>query len=189
SIPHEITNTPNAVQQSQTPGQKAMEQAAPVSSAAAGVNRHASATQPPIQTSVGQLSRLGSSEHFNPAANLSLNASIRSGGEATGLPANPLREFFHHLGLMHERQIMQRSISPGAAELMQDNRFDNVKSLLMLVSQSPANTVPGSLREAADSLLQQITGQQLMLAQQPSAQIISQIIMQVPLKTEQGEET
>ncbi|MFY0542821.1 hypothetical protein [Brevibacillus sp. H7] len=100
--------------------------------------------------------------------------------------ANPIQELFRVLGLSHEREILGQGLLAGASDA--GKQLENVKSLLLQLSQAPVQAVPASLREAADTLLQHVTGQQLMLVQ-PSAQLLSQLVMQIPIRTQQGEET
>ncbi|GAA4713003.1 hypothetical protein [Brevibacillus fulvus] len=121
----------------------------------------------------------------------------RSGAEQPALvqpygltdKASPLKEFFHKLGVMHERDIMQHALAPGASDSQPKAGFDNVKSLLLQITQSSSQAVPDSLRDSAEQLLQQITGQQLMLSQQSNTNALAQVVMQVPLRNDQGEET
>ncbi len=105
---------------------------------------------------------------------------------ATAAEEKPLvlRDLFQKLGLSHERQMA----SPRFGETIKGKeQFENIKTLLMQVSQA-SGSLPASLREAADTLLQQVTGQQLLLTQ-PNNQAITQIVMQIPLRTEQGDQT
>lgn len=95
-----------------------------------------------------------------------------------------LKDLFQKLGVSHERQMA----SPRFAEMTKlDANVDNVKSMLLQVTQSGAN-MPAGLKEAAETLLQQVTGQQLLLSQ-PNNQAITQVVMQIPLRTEHGDET
>lgn len=97
-----------------------------------------------------------------------------------------LKELFQQLGVSHERHMALPRL--GAGEIANTQmHLDNVKSMLMQISQS-AGQVPDSLKEAADTLLQQVTGQQLLLTQ-PSHQAISQVVMQIPLRTDEGNTT
>lgn len=100
--------------------------------------------------------------------------------------ANPLKEMFRHMGMMHERQLLQQGLT-GRVDTEQSDHLQNVKSLVMQLAQSTAQNVPHGLKEAAENLLQQITGQQLMMIQPPN-QALAQIVMQVPLRTENGDE-
>ncbi|WP_289136497.1 hypothetical protein [uncultured Brevibacillus sp.] len=107
---------------------------------------------------------------------------------AAGASSNPITELFRQLGLGHERGIMAQTLSGGALEAGVHKQLESVKSLLLQISQAPPQSVPHALREAADQLLQQVTGQQLMMLQ-PSNQTLSQLVMQIPIRTDQGDDT
>jgi len=113
-----------------------------------------------------------------PAADQSLSADNKK--------TDLVRDLFRHLGISHERELWGtlagKTPDPGLS------RIDNVKALLLQLTQAPAHAVPGGLKEMAETLLQQVTGQQLLMVQ-PSHQAISQIVMQVPFQTANGEET
>ncbi|MGO0061752.1 hypothetical protein ACTID9_17295 [Brevibacillus fluminis] len=100
--------------------------------------------------------------------------------------ANPLKELFRQLGITHERHLLQQSVT-GKIDPQQADTLENIKSLAMQIAQSPAAHQSPGLKEAADSLLAQVTGQQLMLVQPPN-QALAQIVMQIPLRTDQGEQ-
>ncbi|WGV57985.1 hypothetical protein QIH01_21180 [Brevibacillus brevis] len=113
----------------------------------------------------------------------------QAAGAANGTTAaNPIAELFRHLGVTHERELMGRAFSQGAIDSHSLKQMDTVKSLLLQISQAPAQAMPSGLREAADQLLQQVTGQQLMMVQ-PSNQALSQIVMQIPIRQGEGDET
>jgi hypothetical protein len=133
-------------------------------------------TGQPDQTSVQQPSQIPASaeDHLGPAS-----AEQRKGEQ--------LRELFHNLGMRHEREIAQSQIQLGG-RFAADSRLETVKGMLLQVLQQHADALPAGLRQSAENLLQQITGQQLMLIQ-PGSQSISQVVMQIPLRTEQGEQT
>ncbi len=97
-----------------------------------------------------------------------------------------LKELLHRLGLSYERHLGQSLTQPGIGGL--EARMDSIKSLLLQVTQSPSAALPQGLRDAAETLLQQVTGQQLMMAQ-PTNQALSQIVLQIPVRTDQGEDT
>ncbi|RNB91905.1 hypothetical protein EDM56_03910 [Brevibacillus fluminis] len=99
---------------------------------------------------------------------------------------NPLKELFRQLGITHERHLLQQSVT-GKIDPQQADTLDNIKSLAMQIAQSPAAHQSPGLKEAADSLLAQVTGQQLMLVQPPN-QALAQIVMQIPMRTDQGEQ-
>lgn len=113
----------------------------------------------------------------------------QAAGAANGATAaNPIAELFRHLGVTHERELMGQAFSQGAIDSHSLKQMDTVKSLLLQISQAPAQALPSGLREAADQLLQQVTGQQLMMVQ-PSNQALSQIVMQIPIRQGEGDET
>lgn len=102
-------------------------------------------------------------------------------------PTNPIRAFLHKLGLLHERQIASLRFSD-TDSVAAGQRIASVKSMLLQLSQVHAAALPRPLLEAAETLLQQVTGQQLLLLP-PQHQAISQLVIQLPLRSEQGEET
>ncbi|GED58224.1 hypothetical protein ABER61_13610 [Brevibacillus formosus] len=114
--------------------------------------------------------------------------SQASGAASGATSANPIAELFRHLGVTHERELMGQAFSQGAIDSHSLKQMDTVKSLLLQISQAPAQALPTALREAADQLLQQVTGQQLMMIQ-PSNQALSQIVMQIPIRQGEGDET
>ncbi|WP_139492898.1 hypothetical protein [Brevibacillus dissolubilis] len=100
--------------------------------------------------------------------------------------SQPVKEVLRQLGIMHERQLSTGMQAAGDQQA--DTQLQSIKSLLLSITQSTDSNTPQGLRNAADALLQQVTGQQLMLTQ-PANQALTQIIMQVPLRTDQGEDT
>jgi hypothetical protein len=92
------------------------------------------------------------------------------------------------LGISHERELMAHTISSGTWDADSLKQMESVKSMLIQLTQSSAQAIPLALREAADQLLQQVTGQQLMMLS-PSNQALSQVVLQIPLRTDNGEET
>ncbi|MFF0825789.1 hypothetical protein ACFYU8_06820 [Brevibacillus sp. NPDC003359] len=114
--------------------------------------------------------------------------SQASGAANGSTTANPIAELFRHLGVTHERELMGQAFSQGAIDSHSLKQMDTVKSLLLQISQAPAQALPTALREAADQLLQQVTGQQLMMVQ-PSNHALSQIVMQIPIRQAEGDET
>ncbi|MED4909830.1 hypothetical protein P9761_16750 [Brevibacillus centrosporus] len=101
---------------------------------------------------------------------------------------NPIQELFRQMGMTHERELMGQMLSGAASDGALLKQLESVKSLLMQITQSPNHTVPAGLRDAADQLLQQVTGQQLMMLQ-PTNQALSQIVLQIPIRSAQGEDT
>jgi len=90
--------------------------------------------------------------------------------------------------MLHERELMTRSIASDFGDAASLKQMENVKSLLIQLTHSASAMLPHALREAAEHLLQQVTGQQLMMLS-PNNQIFSQVVMQIPLRTANGEET
>jgi len=101
---------------------------------------------------------------------------------------HPLQELFRQLGMAHERELMGQALPGAVADTGLHKQMESVKSMLLQITQSQAHNLPAALREAADQLLQQVTGQQLMLLQ-PTNQAMSQLVMQIPIRTGQGEDT
>ncbi|MGG1661451.1 hypothetical protein [Brevibacillus sp. NRS-1366] len=120
-------------------------------------------------------------------ANSSAPANVQTTASASA-PSNPIAELFRQLGVGHERNIMGQTLSGGSLDAGVHKQMESVKSLLLQITQAPPQTVPTALREAADQMLQQVTGQQLMMLQPPS-QALSQIVLQIPIRSEQGEDT
>lgn len=140
---------------------------------------------------------MGNAESIKPviAETVKANVPVQGNGQpaappvpVAGASSNPIAELFRQLGLGHERGIMGQTLSGGALEAGVHKQLESVKSLLLQISQAPPQSVPHALREAADQLLQQVTGQQLMLLQ-PSNQALSQIVLQIPIRTDQGDDT
>ncbi|MBO8162409.1 MAG: hypothetical protein H0Z34_01675 [Brevibacillus sp.] len=96
-----------------------------------------------------------------------------------------IQQFLQKMGLMHERQIAALRFQEDSAAAA---RIETVKSILLHVTKAHAASLPSGLREAAEALLQHVTGQQLMLLQPPN-QTLNQLVIQLPLRTEHGEET
>ena len=101
---------------------------------------------------------------------------------------HPILQLFQQLGITHERDLMGQMIAGSSWEAGAHKQMESVKAMLLQLTQNHAQAIPTALREAADQLLQQVTGQQLMLTQ-PANHSLSQIVMQIPLRTEQGDET
>lgn len=144
-----------------------------------------------------QVLGLGNAESIKPVITETVKANlpVQGNGQSAAPPAsvagtssNPIAELFRQLGLGHERGIMGQTLSGGALEAGVHKQLESVKSLLLQISQAPPQSVPHALREAADQMLQQVTGQQLMMLQ-PSNQALSQIVLQIPIRTDQGDDT
>lgn len=127
-------------------------------------------------------------------SSVSSAASSGTNGTNAAAPAqtvsahgHPIQELFQRLGLGHERDLMGRALAHGMDAAAQ-RQLDSVKAMLLQLTQEAANAVPAALRDTADALLQHITGQQLMLVQ-PSNQTLSQVVMQIPIRTQHGDET
>jgi hypothetical protein len=111
-----------------------------------------------------------------------------SPGSPGSVSTHPIMELFRQMGIAHERDLMGQTLSGGSIDTGTQKQMETVKSMLLQITQAPAQTLPTGLREAADQLLQQVTGQQLMMVQ-PSSQALSQIVMQIPIRSAQGDET
>jgi hypothetical protein len=134
-------------------------------------------------------------------------------GQAIGPGArtetNWIGRFLQWLGVDHEHRLMQQTADirqqdgtlptgdkamplaegkPAVTETSRQAAFETLKSaLLSLLAQ---DEVPPSLREAAQTLVSQITGQQLLLSseRQPN-QLYSMMTLFVPMKGEDGDTT
>ncbi|MFD2371267.1 hypothetical protein ACFSO0_15190 [Brevibacillus sp. GCM10020057] len=107
---------------------------------------------------------------------------------ATNPGSHPIQTLLRQLGIAHERELMGQALSGGAPEAGLHKQMESVKSLLLQITQSQSQHLPAALREAADQLLQHVTGQQLMLMPQAN-QVFSQVVMQIPIRAGSGEET
>lgn len=114
--------------------------------------------------------------------------SSGSPGSPGSVSTHPIIELFRQMGIAHERDLMGQTLTGGSIDAGTQKQMETVKSMLLQITQAPAQTLPTGLREAADQLLQQVTGQQLMMVQ-PSSQALSQIVMQIPIRSAQGDET
>ncbi|WP_312114965.1 hypothetical protein [Brevibacillus reuszeri] len=127
----------------------------------------------------------------NAPMQVNVNVNVNGQPTTTGASAaasNPIADLFRQLGLGHERSIMGQAISGGSVDAGVHKQMESVKSLLLQITQALPQSVPHALREAADQMLQQITGQQLMMLQ-PSNQALSQMVLQIPIRTDQGDDT
>lgn len=113
------------------------------------------------------------------------NASV---APSSSVRSHPIMELFRQLGIAHERDLMAQALTSGSLDAHAQKQMETVKSMLMQLTQSSAHAIPAALRESADQLLMQVTGQQLMMVQSAN-QSLSQIVMQIPLRSGQGEET
>jgi len=116
--------------------------------------------------------------------NVPKESSTASNSPASLQKADLIKDLFQRLGIAHERDVA--GMIKGDPQTQA--RLENVKSMLLQITQAPAGSIPGSLRDAADTLLQQVTGQQLMMVQPPN-QAISQVVMQIPFRTPEGDDT
>lgn len=112
------------------------------------------------------------------------NGALPSAASGT----HPIQELFRQMGMAHERDLMGQTLAGATSDAGAHKQMESVKSMLLQLTQTQSHTVPAALREAADQLLQQVTGQQLMMLQ-PTSQALSQIVMQIPIRSAQGEET
>jgi len=125
-------------------------------------------------------------QQVSDPGNQSQAASTQSPLSSTG--NHPIQQLFQQLGISHERELVGQLITGSSWEAGAHKQMESVKAMLLQLTQNHSQAIPTALREAADQLLQQVTGQQLMLTQ-PANQSLSQIVMQIPLRTEQGDET
>lgn len=126
-----------------------------------------------------------------PSEQAMQTAAARSAADATAATSqqrNPIMELFRQLGLSHERELMAQTLSQGSWDAQSLKQMESVKSMLLQLTQANSATIPAALREAADQLLQQVTGQQLMMVSS-SNQVLTQVVLQIPLRTENGDET
>lgn len=143
------------------------------------------------QPQQGALMRNGESEKSIVDATVKTNApapAIVQASVSGAASSNPIAELFRQLGMGHERSIVGQALSGGSLDAGVHRQMESVKSLLLQITQAPPQSVPTALREAADQMLQQVTGQQLMMLQ-PTNQALSQIVLQIPIRSEQGEDT
>ncbi|MGN7470262.1 hypothetical protein [Brevibacillus sp. SAFN-007a] len=142
-----------------------------------GANIALPATAKPIATPGEQQANGAMQSHVTGTVSVSGSSS-----------ANPILDLFRHLGINHERALMGQAFGQQQGASGTQQQIETVKSLLLQISQSPAQSVPTALREAADQLLQQVTGQQLMMVQ-PGSHTLSQIVLQIPIRQADGEDT
>jgi len=116
--------------------------------------------------------------------NVPKESSTTTNSPASLQKADLIKDLFQRLGIAHERDVA--GMMKGDPQTQA--RLENVKSMLLQITQAPAGSIPGTLRDAADTLLQQVTGQQLMMVQPPN-QAISQVVMQIPFRTPEGDDT
>jgi hypothetical protein len=157
----------------------------PNTAAATTVNGAASLANP---ASTNQAAGSSSLSVPSPAAGGTTGANAAAHAQAASAHGHPIKELFQRMGLGHERELMSRALAHETMDAAAQRQLDSVKALLLQLSQEAANAVPAALRDTADALLQHITGQQLMLVQ-PSNQTLSQVVMQIPIRTQQGDET
>ncbi|MGD8190181.1 hypothetical protein ACQCN2_09375 [Brevibacillus ginsengisoli] len=148
------------------------------------------AVKPPLLSSATDGQQQNQTRTDSSSASSAGSSSAQPADQSNPAPLDnkplPLRELFQKLGVSHERHIAFPRL--GSAEMISTrDQLDNVKSMLMQISQAEGQ-LPGSLKEAANTLLQQVTGQQLLLTQ-PTNQAISQVVMQIPLRTDDGDTT
>ncbi|MBB3109373.1 hypothetical protein FHS18_001425 [Paenibacillus phyllosphaerae] len=77
----------------------------------------------------------------------------------------------------------------GAAAKAQDlpNATDSMKSLLLTIASS--DDVPAALKDSAQQLVQQITGQQLLLSPERNGSPFTHVTLFIPLKSPNGDQT
>ncbi|NGQ93914.1 hypothetical protein G3578_01845 [Brevibacillus sp. SYP-B805] len=127
-------------------------------------------------------------EPVKSAAGDRQQAAVPSVSPESGSKGDLLKELFHRLGVSHERELIAQNIRAASADARAGAHLDSIKPLLLQLAQEYADSLPASLKEAAETLVKQITGQQLMMLQ-PPAQVLSQVVMQIPVRMENGEDT
>jgi hypothetical protein len=92
---------------------------------------------------------------------------------------HPIQELFNRLGVNHEIDAF-RSMNADATS-PHNSQMENLKaSVLQLLEPAEANSIPQELKGQMQSLVQHITGQQLMIAQPPDSPFI-QLMLQMPM--------
>jgi hypothetical protein len=121
----------------------------------------------------------GRSEETDEIPDLAKNAAdIDIAQQAGGKAKNAVLELFNRLGLQHERQILGGATAVNQADTV---RMESVKSALLQVLQSPdVNVLHQGSREQLEHMVQQLTGQQLMLAGDNNSAFM-QVAMQLPI--------
>ncbi|UFJ42092.1 hypothetical protein LOK74_06225 [Brevibacillus humidisoli] len=135
----------------------------------------------------GELALSRGNTSASQSGNSLSEAAARSSVTASDDKTFPIRDFLQKVGLMHERQIASLRFHE-AGHPAAEQRIESVKSMLLQLTQSHSSSLPKGMVDAAETLLQQVTGQQLMLLS-PQHQALSQLVLQLPLRTDHGEET
>ncbi|QOS99661.1 hypothetical protein JNUCC42_02485 [Brevibacterium sp. JNUCC-42] len=119
---------------------------------------------------------------------ISAQAKDESAVDQPHLEKSPgvLQQKLELLGITNERNLFQSGRAGN--ETIDQQQLQNIKSLLLQITQAPQG-VSLALKEASEQLLQHITGQQLMMSTSQQTQPLTHVMMQIPIKTEQGEDT
>ncbi|MDN9010304.1 hypothetical protein [Brevibacillus laterosporus] len=123
-----------------------------------------------------------SNQTGSPQSNEGTSADQAQLRKETGI----LQQKLELLGVSNERHIFQAGRT--GKEAIDQQQLQNIKSLLLQVTQA-SQGVSLALKETAEQLLQHITGQQLMMSTSQQTQPLTHVMMQIPIKTEQGEDT
>lgn len=103
-----------------------------------------------------------------------------------GKSSGVLQQKLELLGITNERNLFQAGRTGN--ETIDQQQLQNIKSLLLQITQAPQG-VSLAIKEASEQLLQHITGQQLMMSTSQQTQPLTHVMMQIPIKTELGEDT
>ena len=127
-------------------------------------------------------------------------AETKAGAPRAGSDGAWLGRFMELLGAGHERQAAQQLLSndsiarqaaEGAGRASDDaaqTPMESLKSALLALASS--EDAPATLREAAQGMAQQITGQQLLLsAERQNTAMMSHLTLFVPIKGQNGDTT
>ncbi|PPA88240.1 hypothetical protein C4A76_09245 [Brevibacillus laterosporus] len=157
-----------------------------------------SSVQAPVQNStvntmIRSSGMLASEESSNQQSIVNNQAVSSQSNEGSSVDQSHLRKStgilqqkLELLGVTNERNIFQAGRT--GTETIDQQQLQNIKSLLLQITQA-SQGVSLALKETAEQLLQHITGQQLMMSTSQQTQPLTHVMMQIPIKTEQGEDT
>jgi hypothetical protein len=141
-----------------------------------------------IGTEHTQASGIHSNQGQNAEQLLRGAEPIKSGEVASGATDPWIKQLLKQLGVDHEHRaanlFTQSANAPDADELQ--FRHETVKGLLLQLASS--DQLPQSVKEAAQQIVQQITGQQLLLGAERGSPF-SLVTLFVPIKHENGTDT
>ncbi|MGG0793953.1 hypothetical protein ABE137_08080 [Brevibacillus laterosporus] len=146
-----------------------------------------------VNTKIQASGMLAPEESLKQPSTISNQAGSSQSNEGTSADQAQLRketgilqQKLELLGVSNERHIFQAGRT--GKEAIDQQQLQNIKSLLLQVTQA-SQGVSLVLKETAEQLLQHITGQQLMMSTSQQTQPLTHVMMQIPIKTEQGEDT